>query len=105
MRELGLWADDDGLDRTFDEIDRLAARCRFPDCGHEREPGCAVRAAVEAGETRRRAVGELPEAEARAAVSRAQEGREEPAADTRRAAGRDFAARLKEVKKNKLRYR
>ncbi len=54
MRELGLWADDEGLDRTFDEIESLAARCRFPDCGHEHEPGCAVRAAVEDGTIDRR---------------------------------------------------
>ena len=48
MRELQLWADDDTLDRTFPEVAALAAACRFRDCSHEAEPGCAVRAAIEA---------------------------------------------------------
>ncbi len=50
MRSLGLWDSADGLDGTFADVTALAERCRFSDCGHEREPGCAVRAAVERGE-------------------------------------------------------
>jgi len=50
MRELGLWDAADGLDGTFAEIAEISLRCRFRDCGHEREPGCAIRAAVHAGE-------------------------------------------------------
>ena len=50
MRELALWADEDALDATFVDVDDLAATCRFNDCLHGTEPGCAVRAAVEAGE-------------------------------------------------------
>jgi ribosome biogenesis GTPase len=51
MRELGLWegGDGEGVREAFPELDELAAGCRFRDCAHEREPGCAVRAAVEAG--------------------------------------------------------
>jgi ribosome biogenesis GTPase / thiamine phosphate phosphatase len=49
MRELGLWAADEGLRDAFADIAELAAACRFRDCLHEEEPGCAVRAAVEAG--------------------------------------------------------
>jgi ribosome biogenesis GTPase len=49
MRELQLWEDDEGLQLTFDEIETLAHSCRFQDCRHLNEPGCAVRAAVEAG--------------------------------------------------------
>lgn len=49
MRELQLWAEDDSLDRTFPEIAALALECRFRDCAHEAEPGCAVRAALGAG--------------------------------------------------------
>jgi ribosome biogenesis GTPase len=49
MRELQL-PDDDGLDRVFDDIETLAAHCRFRDCTHEHEPGCAVQQAVLAGE-------------------------------------------------------
>jgi len=41
--------DDRAVDETFHDVDTLAARCRFADCAHEREPGCAVRAAVESG--------------------------------------------------------
>jgi ribosome biogenesis GTPase len=40
---------DDGLDATFADIEALAEQCRFRDCGHASEPGCAVRAALEAG--------------------------------------------------------
>lgn len=49
MRELRL-IDDDGLDAVFGDIAALAARCRFRDCRHDGEPGCAVQAAVEAGQ-------------------------------------------------------
>ena len=49
MRELALWADEESLDTTFAEIPQLAAQCRFTDCAHEREPGCAVRAALADG--------------------------------------------------------
>ncbi len=49
LREVGLWDADDGLDATFTDVLELAAGCRFADCTHEREPGCAVRAALEDG--------------------------------------------------------
>lgn len=49
MRELGLLGAGDGLDDTFAEIHALAANCRFADCTHTAEPGCAVRQAVENG--------------------------------------------------------
>jgi ribosome biogenesis GTPase len=48
LRELQLW-DDTGLTDAFADLDALAAACRFRDCGHGDEPGCAVRDAVEAG--------------------------------------------------------
>ncbi|GAB4526077.1 MAG: ribosome small subunit-dependent GTPase A [Haliangiales bacterium] len=47
MRALQLWTADDGLRTTFQDIEALAEACRFRDCGHGREPGCAVRRAVE----------------------------------------------------------
>lgn len=50
MRELQLWSGDGGFDAAFPEITELAQQCRFTDCGHQTEPGCAVTAAVEAGE-------------------------------------------------------
>jgi ribosome biogenesis GTPase len=49
MRELQLWADEDVLDSTFAEIAELAAECRFSDCSHEHEPGCAVKDAIADG--------------------------------------------------------
>jgi ribosome biogenesis GTPase len=50
LRELQLWAEGKGLERTFADIESLAAGCAFRDCSHQREPRCAVRAAVDAGE-------------------------------------------------------
>lgn len=50
LREVGLWSGDEGLERAFDDLTELAAGCRFSDCRHEQEPGCAIRAAVEAGD-------------------------------------------------------
>lgn len=50
LRELQLWEADEGVQVTFDEIETLARGCRFRDCQHQHEPGCAVRVAVEAGE-------------------------------------------------------
>jgi ribosome biogenesis GTPase len=49
IREMGLWTDVDTVDEVFDDIGDLAEQCRFRDCGHDTEPGCAVRAALEAG--------------------------------------------------------
>lgn len=49
MRELALWADESTLDSVFTDVAELAGRCRFADCTHETEPGCEVRAALEAG--------------------------------------------------------
>lgn len=104
LRELQLWADDDGLDRTFDEIDRLAARCRFPDCGHEQEPGCAVRAAVEAGDLDRRRWESYLKLRRELRYLELKKD-EKTRRERERATGREFAARLKEVKRNKPRYR
>jgi ribosome biogenesis GTPase len=49
MRELQLWGTDDDVAGTFDDIAELARSCRFRDCQHEHEPGCAVKAAVDDG--------------------------------------------------------
>ena len=47
MRELQPWADESAVDTAFDDILALADGCRFTNCAHDSEPGCAVRAAVE----------------------------------------------------------
>jgi ribosome biogenesis GTPase / thiamine phosphate phosphatase len=49
MRELQLWDADEGIDQAFQDIAGLASECRFRDCKHEGEPGCAVLAAVKDG--------------------------------------------------------
>ena len=49
IRELRVWDLDDGLHLAFPDIDELAKACRFRDCSHDTEPGCAVRAAVDEG--------------------------------------------------------
>lgn len=50
LRGVGLWDAETGVGQVFSEIEDLAAKCRFQDCAHDAEPGCAVRAAVEDGE-------------------------------------------------------
>jgi ribosome biogenesis GTPase / thiamine phosphate phosphatase len=49
LRGAGLWVGEDGLERTFADIEALVADCRFSDCGHDTEPDCAVRAALDEG--------------------------------------------------------
>ncbi len=50
MREFGLIVDEDSLDSAFADVQELAAQCRFGDCQHRGEPGCAVGAAIETGD-------------------------------------------------------
>ncbi|HEY6267510.1 MAG TPA: ribosome small subunit-dependent GTPase A [Candidatus Acidoferrum sp.] len=50
LREMQLWDAEQGVAQTFADIDALATQCRFVDCRHEGEPGCAVLKAVGAGE-------------------------------------------------------
>ena len=52
MRAISLWDAAEGVERTFPEIEELIAGCRFSDCSHEHEPGCAVRSAVADGRLR-----------------------------------------------------
>lgn len=49
VRGLGMWDADQGLEAAFPDVEELAQSCRFRDCAHGDEPGCAVRAAAEAG--------------------------------------------------------
>ena len=49
MRELGLWDSREGMSLAFAEVEEVIAQCRFSDCTHQSEPGCAVRDALEDG--------------------------------------------------------
>jgi ribosome biogenesis GTPase len=46
IRDIQLWADEQGLRESFEDVEALIAACRFVDCGHQSEPGCAVQQAV-----------------------------------------------------------
>jgi ribosome biogenesis GTPase / thiamine phosphate phosphatase len=82
MRELGLTGDGDGLGEAFADIDEIASACRFSDCQHDREPGCAVVAAIGDGRltldrltARRKLEREAARNEARRASGSRQEAR------------------------------
>jgi ribosome biogenesis GTPase / thiamine phosphate phosphatase len=85
MREVHLWLADEGLEDAFDDIAELAAGCRFSDCRHESEPGCAVQAALANGSLAperwqsyrdlQRELAQLEESLARRERSRARRGR------------------------------
>ncbi|HBG50111.1 MAG TPA: ribosome small subunit-dependent GTPase A [Cyanobacteria bacterium UBA9971] len=49
MRELQLWDADNGLSQYFDDIENIAQNCRYSDCKHDSEPGCAVKKAISQG--------------------------------------------------------
>lgn len=50
MRELGMWDVTEGLGEAFSDVEKYIGKCKFRDCKHENEPGCAVRKAIENGE-------------------------------------------------------
>lgn len=50
LRGMKIWADEESVGKTFEDIESLAAHCRFKDCQHNTEPGCAVKQALEESE-------------------------------------------------------
>ncbi len=100
IREVGLVADAEAVAETFADVDEVAAECRFNDCAHRTEPGCAVLAAVEAGELAAERVEAWRAYEAEAASA---ELRADPVASRR--AGRQFGRMAKEVLEAKERSR
>jgi ribosome biogenesis GTPase / thiamine phosphate phosphatase len=53
MRAFAPWSDGEALDRVFADVAEAATRCRFRDCAHDREPGCAVKAEIDPGRRER----------------------------------------------------
>ncbi|MDW7761137.1 MAG: ribosome small subunit-dependent GTPase A [Acidobacteriota bacterium] len=104
MRELQLWTGEEGLDRAFGDIEALAARCRFPDCRHEAEPDCAVRDAAGRGLLDPRRLESF--LKLRREIRFLELKKDDKARRRQeKAEGRSFAVRLKEVKRNKPRYK
>jgi len=50
MRELGMWDVSEGLGEAFTDVEQFIGKCRFSDCKHKTEPGCAIKAAIASGE-------------------------------------------------------
>jgi len=50
MRELGMWHISEGLSDAFDDVEQFIGKCRYSDCKHKTEPGCAIKAAIASGE-------------------------------------------------------
>ena len=70
LRGAGLWAVDDGVERVFADVEALAATCRFADCTHDAEPGCAVAGRPRRRDAGRAALAQLPQAAAGGGVDR-----------------------------------
>ena len=49
MRELQLWGGTEGISEAFEDIEELSTQCKFSDCKHKKEPGCAIKQAIEDG--------------------------------------------------------
>ena len=84
VRAVSLWLSGDGIERAFADVFDLMDHCRFRDCKHDREPGCAVRAAVEAGELDPRRLASLERLVAEEHALEEEQERFERRADRRR---------------------
>ncbi len=103
MRELQLWAEKESLAGAFEDVEGIAAHCRFPDCRHESEPGCAVREALENGRLDEGRVGSFLKQRReleRLALKRDVRTRRQ----AEKAFGRRMAALMKDVKLRKPNY-
>lgn len=96
IREVGIFADPDAVAETFPEVEELTELCRFSDCAHQTEPGCAVLAAVADGSLDPDRLARWRDLEAEAAASAL---RADPAAYRR--ANRQFGKMAKDVMKHK----
>jgi ribosome biogenesis GTPase len=104
MRELQLWADEESLLRAFGDIEGIAAGCRFKDCRHEGEPGCAVAQAVADGALERgRLESFLKQRRELEQLARKQDKRARRQAD--KEFGKMVASMMKDLKRRKPSYR
>ncbi len=99
IRELGLWLDREAVSAVFPEIDEAARGCRFNDCRHESEPGCAVHRAVEAGDIDPRRLDSF--VRLRREAENLERRRDESKRHEIRARERRFGRMVREVKKIK----
>lgn len=99
IRAVGLVSDSDAVAETFSDVDEIAEDCRFSDCQHDGQPGCAVAAAIESGEITAKRVDDWRNlrAETDAAAQRATEVE-------RRKADRDFGKMIKVAKRDSRRH-
>jgi ribosome biogenesis GTPase len=94
MRELAQWIDDDADgDVTFDDIATIAEACKFRDCQHQAEPGCAVRAEVAAGRLDARRLASFHKFTSEREVGAVKQHTARRLAETRRAKARKYAPR------------
>ncbi len=96
MRELQLWDASEGLEQTFADVDRLASECRFRDCRHVSEPGCAVLEAIDRGAMPADRLGSYHRLQRENDFVRAREDERARDARTRRAKQVSKAIRLQE---------
>jgi ribosome biogenesis GTPase len=83
VRAVSLWLSGQGIERAFADVFELMDHCRFRDCKHDQEPGCAVRAAVDAGELEPARLASLERLVAEEAALEAEQERFERRADRR----------------------
>jgi ribosome biogenesis GTPase len=83
VRAVSLWLSGQGIERAFADVFELMDHCRFRDCKHDQEPGCAVRAAVDAGELEPARLASLERLVAEEAALEAEQARFERRADRR----------------------
>jgi ribosome biogenesis GTPase len=84
LRAVSLWSSGHGIERAFADVFKLTDSCRFRDCKHEDEPGCAVRAAVDDGSLPAERLASLKRLVAEEAVIEDEQREREKAADRRR---------------------
>ena len=84
VRALSLWLSGDGIERAFADVFELMDQCRFRDCKHDQEPGCAVRAAIEDGRLDPARFASLERLVAEEAALEEEQRAQEKAADRRR---------------------